>query len=77
MRANVLRMYCAAAVGSGLPPGPSGVHVNQPHVVGAERSLELTVSVVAFVPEPLGLGPPVRLVSFPDVQGGRSRTRRS
>ena len=43
------------------------IHVDQPHLDGAQGVLELTVAAVALVAHPLGLGPPVDLLRLPDV----------
>ena len=53
---------------------PLRVDVDQPHVVGADRSLELSVRVVALVVEPRRLRAPVRLVSLPDVRPPEGET---
>ena len=61
-------MSWAEASGSGLPFGPLGVDVDQAHLDGAERVLELAVAGVALVAEPGGLRAPVDvLVGLPDV----------
>ena len=76
MRANVLRMYCRGGGGVRVAARALRVHVDQTHVVGAELSLEFTVIVVAFVPKPLGLRPPVRVVSLPDVGAAEGEPER-
>ena len=60
-------MSRAAAIGSGLPFGPSGIHVDEAHLHGAERIGELPVAAVALVAEPRVLGAPVDLLRLPDV----------
>ena len=44
------------------------VDVDQPHLNGAERILEIPDAGVALVPQPLVLGAPVDLVRLPDVR---------
>ena len=45
-----------------------GIHVDQAHLDGGERILQVTVAGVALVGQPLALGPPVNvLLRFPDV----------
>ena len=52
----------------GVAVGALGVDVDQPHLNGSQRVLEVTVTGVALVAEPLGLRPPVDLlVGLPDV----------
>src|SRR5664280_3578606 len=67
IRPKVSRMSLAEANGSGLPLGPSRVHVDQAHLHGAERTGELPVAAVALVAEPGVLRPPEHLLGLPDV----------
>ena len=46
---------------------PLRIHVDQAHVIGAERPLDLPVAGVALVSEPGVLGAPEDLVGLPDV----------
>ena len=62
MRANVSRMSRAAASGSGLTIGALGVDVDQAHLDGGQRLLQVALAGVALVAEPLGLGTPVDVV---------------
>ena len=57
--------------------GPLGVHVDQAHVVGAERSLQLALGVVTLIVEPLLLGAPVGLVGLPHVGAPEGETEGS
>ena len=51
------------------------VHIDQPHLNSAERIVELTVSLVAFVSQPLGLRSPVNvLFRLPDVRAPTGET---
>ena len=68
MRPKVSRMSFAAASGSGLPFGPSGIHVDQAHLHGRQRLLQLAVAAVALVGEELLLGAPVDQVGLPVVR---------
>ena len=52
-------MSTAALSGSGFPFGPLRIHIDQPHLHGAERVFKLTVAGVALIAQPGGLGPPV------------------
>ncbi len=62
--ANVL----GGGEGIGFAVGPLGIHVDQPHLHGAERSGEFAVAGIAFVAQPGALGPPVDVrLGFPDV----------
>jgi hypothetical protein len=67
MRRNVSRMSRAAARGSGLPLGPFGIDVDEPHLHGGEGIGELPLATVARVGEPRVLGAPVDLLGLPDV----------
>ena len=67
MRANVSRMSCAAASGSGLPFGTLGVHVDEAHLHRAERVGEIALAAVALVAEPRVLRAPEDLVGLPHV----------
>ena len=69
--ANVL--CCSARVRVAVRP--LWVHVNQAHVVGTERSLEVSVGVVALIVEPRRLVAPVRLVRLPDVRASEGKTK--
>ena len=46
---------------------PLGIDVNQAHLHGAERMLELALAAVALVAEPGSLGTPVKLLRLPHV----------
>ncbi len=51
-----------------LPSGTLGIHVDQAHLDGAGRFLQLPVVVVTLGPEPLDLRPPVNVrLRLPDV----------
>jgi hypothetical protein len=47
---------------------PLRIHVDQPHLDGAQGVLELAVAAVSLVAHPLCLGPPVDLLRLPDVR---------
>src|SRR5215217_2493833 len=47
--------------------GPLRVHVDQPHLHGAEGAGELPLAAVALIPEPGVLGTPEDLLGLPDV----------
>ena len=52
----------------GITVGSLRIHVDQAHLHGAERVLEFTITVVAFVAQPFGLGTPVNIfLGFPNV----------
>ena len=74
MRANVSRTSRPEATGSGLPFGPFRIDVDQAHLHGRERILEITLAGVAFVPQPLGLGAPVDLLGLPDIRPAAGET---
>ena len=61
--ANVLRCKSRVRVAA----RPLGIHVDQAHVIGGERSLEFSPGGVALVSEPCVLSPPDDLVGLPDV----------
>ena len=68
MRAKVSRMSLAAATGIRIAVRAFRVDVDEAHLHGAERVLEVPVAGVALVVQPLGLGAPVDvLVRLPDV----------
>src|SRR5262249_22995397 len=52
----------------GVAAGTFGVDVDEAHVVGAERALELSVGGVALVTQPGVLRSPEDLVGLPDVR---------
>ena len=60
-------MSLAAAIGIRLAVRPFRIHVNEPHLHGAEGIRQLTVAAVALVTEPRGLGPPVDLLGLPAI----------
>src|SRR5215204_2631470 len=47
--------------------GPLGVHVDEAHLNGRQRTRELPLAAVALVSEPCVLGPPEDLLGLPDV----------
>ncbi len=58
-----------------LSIGPFRIHVNQAHLNGGERILELTVAAVALVGQPLALRPPVNVFfRLPDVLAPAAET---
>src|SRR3954451_15488073 len=67
IRKNVSRMSLAAAIGSGLPFGPSGMDVDQPHLPRAKRLRELAFAAIAFIAEPRPLGTPEKFFWLPNV----------
>ena len=61
-----------------LSIGPFRIHVNQAHLNGGERIVELTIAAVALVPQPLALRPPENvLLRAPRRPRARRRNRRS
>ena len=71
--ANVL--CCKGRIG--VEARPLRVHVDQAHVIGAERPLDLLVAAVARVSKPRVLRAPEDLVGLPDGPLARSRSRTS
>src|SRR5208337_2368263 len=58
-----------------LPVRPFRVYVNQAHLNGGERILELMIAAVAFVSQPLALRPPVNVFfRLPDVLAAAAET---
>src|SRR5262249_40583065 len=54
--------------------GPFRIHVNQPHLNGAERIVPLTRFLIAAVGQPGVLRPPIGLVFLPDVLAPATET---
>src|ERR1044071_3575709 len=61
--------HVCSSSGIWFAAGPLRVHIDQPHMIGAERSLHLSdgIAAVSFVAEPGVLGPPEDLLGLPDV----------
>ena len=51
----------------GVAIGSFGVHIDESHLHGGKRVLELAVTAIALVIKPFLLGPPVNLLRFPDI----------
>src|ERR1700736_7059269 len=56
--------------------GSLRITVDQAHLNGAERLLELPVAAVALIAKPRVLGPPVRVFGLPDVSAPATETGR-
>src|SRR5207302_6825526 len=56
--------------------GSLRIHVDQAHMIGAERPLDLPVAAVALIAEPGVLGPPEDLVGLPDVGAPKAEAER-
>ena len=57
---------------------PFRIHVDQAHLNGGERIIQLTVARVALVRQPLALGAPIDvLFGLPGIHRARRRNRRS
>ena len=70
--ANVLRCKGRVRVAA----RPLRIHVDQAHVIGAERPLDFPLVGVALVSEPGVLGPPEDLLGLPEVRSPEAEAER-
>ena len=66
----------SAAAAVRVPARPLGIHVDQAHLGGAERRLQIPVAVAAVRAEPLALRTPVHLEGRPVVLAAPGETER-
>ena len=55
---------------------PFRIDVDQPHLDGGKRILQLAFAAVAFIPQPRPLGTPVELFGLPDIGATAAETER-
>ena len=60
----------------GVAVGPLGVHVDEPHLNGRERVLELTLAAVALVSKPRSLNAPVGPIRLPHIGTAAAKAER-
>ena len=60
--------------GVGVAVGSLGIHIDEAHLHGGERVLQLAVTAVALIGEPLLLGTPIDLLRLPDVLAATGET---
>ncbi len=53
---------------------PFRIDVDQAHLHGAKRVLQLPLAAVAFVAQPRSLGTPIKLLGFPDIGAAAAET---